>query len=144
MMKSTLKQFYMSIAKEAAKLSYCKRRQVGAVLVDGGGNNILGFGYNGTVSGLPNVCELPDGTTDNSSVLHAETNAIMKVSRSTQSTQGSILFVTLSPCVECAKIIIQSGIKAVYFDELYKDTSGIDILFEAGISTHNINQESII
>lgn len=137
-MKPTLKSFYMSIAKEAAKLSYCKRRQVGAVLVDGEGNNILGFGYNGTVSGLPNVCELPDGTTDNSSVLHAETNAIMKVSRSTRSTQGSILFVTLSPCVECAKIIIQAGVSKVYFESAYKSLDGLSVLNRSGIETQQL------
>lgn len=143
-MKPEIVNFYINVAKKAAQLSYCNRRKVGAVLVDGTGENILAFGYNGTIKGMPNVCELEDGTTDNHRVLHAETNAIMKVARSTNSTEGSILFVTLSPCVNCAKIIIQSGIKAVYFDELYKDISGIDILFEAGISTYNINQESII
>src|SRR5690606_19011588 len=105
-MKPEIVNFYINVAKKAAQLSYCNRRKVGAVLVDGTGENILAFGYNGTIKGMPNVCELEDGTTDNTRVLHAETNAIMKVARSTNSTEGSLLFVTLSPCVNCAKIII--------------------------------------
>ena len=134
-MKETLLKFYMDVAVNASFLSYCKRRQVGAVITDENGENILGYGFNGTIKGLPNICELEDGTTDNASVLHAETNAIMKVCRSTQSTDGAVLFVTLSPCVECAKIIIQAGISKVYFKSAYKSLEGLAVLNRSGVTT---------
>lgn len=138
-MKKKFRKLYMGIAKEVSKLSYCERRKVGAVLVSPCGQNILSFGYNGTVSGFPNVCELEDGTTDNKSVLHAELNAIGKITTSTQSSLNSILFVTLSPCVECAKIIIRSGISKVYYLEEYKDLTGIETLKKANIYVRKIN-----
>lgn len=137
-MKPEIANFYINVAKKAAQLSYCKRRKVGAVLVDGTGENILAFGYNGTIKGMPNVCELEDGTTDNTRVLHAETNAIMKVARSTNSTEGSLLFVTLSPCVECAKIIIQAGVSKVYFEAAYRSLEGLAVLNKSGIETQQI------
>lgn len=137
-MKPEIVNFYINVAKKAAQLSYCKRRKVGAVLVDGTGENILAFGYNGTIKGMPNECELEDGTTDNHRVLHAETNAIMKVARSTNSTEGSILFVTLSPCINCAKIIIQAGISKVYFEDAYKSLEGLAVLNKSGVETQKI------
>ena len=133
-MKTEIIKFYLKTALNAAELSYCERKKVGAVLVDGSGKNILAYGFNGTVSGFPNVCEV-NGMTDHKKVLHAETNAIMKVAKSTQSTEGSYLFLTLSPCSECAKLIIQAGIKKVYFSEIYRDSSPLDILYQAGIET---------
>ncbi len=124
---------YMEIAWIISKQSYCKRRQVGAVLVSPDKKNILGYGFNGTISGFPNVCELEDGTTDNETVLHAETNAIMKVSRSSLSTKDSHLYVTLSPCVDCAKLIIQAGVATVTYSEEYKCIKGIALLRRANI-----------
>lgn len=130
--------FYIRIAQETAKLSYCNRRKVGAVLVSSDGRNIIAYGYNGTISGFPNVCELPDGTTDNKHVLHAETNAIMKAARSGQPIDGASLYVTLSPCVECAKIIIQAGIKSVTYSEKYHSQDGLELLNKAGIITNHM------
>ena len=127
--------FYMDIAKRTAQLSYCNRRKVGAVLVSSDGRNIIAYGYNGTISGFPNVCELPDGTTDNDHVLHAETNAIMKAARSGYSTDKTTLYVTVSPCINCAKLIIQSGIKRVVYNEYYHNTDGLSILDKSGIET---------
>lgn len=138
-MKKKFKKFYMKVAEEVSMLSYCTRRKVGAVLVSPCGQNILSFGYNGTVPGFPNVCELEDGTTDSNSVLHAELNAIGKITTSTQSSVNSILFVTLSPCSECAKIIIRSGISKVYYKEEYRDLSGIETLKKANIYVKQIN-----
>lgn len=125
----------MDIAKRTAQLSYCNRRKVGAVLVSSDGRNIIAYGYNGTVSGFPNVCELPDGTTDNDHVLHAETNAIMKAARSGYSTDKTTLYVTVSPCINCAKLIIQSGVKRVVYNEDYHNTDGLSILNKSGIET---------
>ncbi len=112
--------------------SYCVRRKVGALLVKN--KMIISDGYNGTPSGFPNVCE---DDTDHTFpyVLHAEANAITKVARSNNSSEGSTLYVTASPCIECAKLIIQSGIKRVVFSELYRMSDGIDLLRRAGIET---------
>ncbi len=112
--------------------SYCVRRKVGALLVKD--KMIISDGYNGTPSGFPNVCE---DDTDHTFpyVLHAEANAITKVARSNNSSEGSTLYVTASPCIECAKLIIQSGIKRVVFSELYRMSDGIDLLRRAGIET---------
>lgn len=131
--------FYLRIAAEVAKQSYCNRRKVGAVLVSPDSRNIIAYGFNGTISKFPNICELEDGTTDNMHVLHAETNAIMKAAKSGQSTNRSILYVTLSPCVDCAKIIIQAGIKAVIYLEQYRCTKGIELLKRANVTTNQIN-----
>ena len=120
----------MEIARTVSRFSYSNRDKVGAVIVDSVGN--IQIGYNGTPSGFPNVCEDENGVTL-PEVLHAESNAILKAARSTISTQGSTLFVTLSPCVECAKLIIQSGIKHVVFENEYRNTSGIELLQKSGI-----------
>ncbi len=118
------------MAKEWSKLSYCKRRQVGSLIVKD--KMIISDGYNGTPSGFENFCEDEDGYTK-WYVLHAEANAIAKVSGSTQSTNGATLYITLSPCKECSKLIFQSGISRVVYSKKYKDLSGIDFLIQSGV-----------
>lgn len=120
---------YLDLAQRIAKESYCKRLQVGAVIVKDG--NIISFGYNGTPSGMPNKCEENDVTF--SYVLHAESNAITKACKSPISTEGSTLYVTHSCCLECAKLIIQSGIKKVYYIHKYRDLGGINLLRNCGV-----------
>ena len=126
---------YLRIASEWSKLSYCKRKQVGAIIVRD--RMIISDGYNGTPSGFENCCEDNDGLTQ-WYVLHAEANAILKVARSTQSCENATLYITLSPCKECSKLIHQSGIKRVVYKEGYKDMSGIDFLIKAGIEVDKI------
>jgi len=128
---------YLRMAQEWAKLSYCDRKKVGAIIVKD--NMIISDGYNGTPSGYKNCCENEDGDTE-WFVLHAEANAILKVAKSTQSAHGSTLYITLSPCKECSKLIIQSGIKRVVFKNKYKDTAGIDFLETYGIETVHIKE----
>ena len=120
---------YLDMASVWARNSYCKRRQVGALIVKD--RMIISDGYNGTPSGFENVCE-EDGVTK-PYVLHAEANAITKVAKSSNSSEGATLYVTASPCLECAKLIIQSGIKRVVYSEEYRITDGIDLLRRAGI-----------
>ena len=126
---------YLRIAKEWSLLSYCKRKQVGAIIVRD--RMIISDGYNGTPSGFENCCEDESGLT-NWYVLHAEANAILKVARSTQTCEGATLYITLSPCKECSKLIHQSGIKRVVFQTAYKDTSGVDFLIKAGVMVEQI------
>ena len=121
---------YIRMAKIWAENSYCKRRQVGALLVKN--NTIISDGYNGTPAGFKNVCEDEDGHTL-PYVLHAEANAITKIARSGNSSEGATLYVTTSPCIECSKLIIQAGIARVLFSEYYRLSDGIDLLREAGI-----------
>jgi len=121
---------YLKMALEWSKLSYCKRRQVGALIVKD--RMIISDGYNGTPTGFENICEDDENYTK-WYVLHAEANAIMKVSASTQSSKGATLYITLSPCRECSKLIFQSGIKRLVYNKEYKDTSGIDFLKKSGI-----------
>jgi dCMP deaminase len=126
---------YLRIALEWGKLSYCKRKQVGAIIVRD--KMIISDGYNGTPSGFENCCEDEEGLTQ-WYVLHAEANAILKVARSTQSCENATLYITLSPCKECSKLIHQSGIKRVVYKNGYRDTSGIDFLIKAGIEVSQI------
>lgn len=128
---------YLRMAKEWAKLSHCERKQVGALIVRD--NMIISDGYNGTPSGYTNCCEDNEGET-HWYVLHAEANAILKVAKSTQSADGGTLYITLSPCKECSKLIIQAGIKRVVYHVKYKDTSGIDFLDQYGIEVSHINE----
>lgn len=121
---------YLRIAKEWGQLSYCKRKQVGAIIVKD--RMIISDGYNGTPSGFENCCEDEENLTK-WYVLHAEANAILKVASSTQSSEGATLYITLSPCKDCSKLIHQAGIKRVVYHEEYKDTSGIDFLKKAGV-----------
>ena len=122
---------YLKMALEWSKLSYCKRRQVGALIVKD--RMIISDGYNGTPTGFENICEDDENYTK-WYVLHAEANAIAKVSGSTQSTKGSTLYITLSPCKECSKLIFQSGISRVVYSKKYKDLSGIEFLIKSGVS----------
>lgn len=126
---------YLRIAREWGQLSYCNRKKVGAIIVRD--RMIISDGYNGTPSGFENCCEDPEGLT-NWYVLHAEANAILKVARSTQSCEGATLYITLSPCRECSKLIHQSGIKRVVYQKGYRDTSGIDFLQKAGVVVDQI------
>ena len=121
---------YLRIAEEWGKLSYCKRKQVGALIVKD--KMIISDGYNGTPSGFENYCEDENGYTK-WYVLHAEANAILKVAGSTQSCRGATLYITLSPCKECSKLIHQAGIIKVVYSEAYKDDSGLQFLKKAGI-----------
>jgi dCMP deaminase len=126
---------YLRIAAEWSKLSYCKRKQVGAIIVRD--RMIISDGFNGTPSGFENCCEDEEGLTQ-WYVLHAEANAILKVARSTQSCDNATLYITLSPCKDCSKLIHQSGIKRVVYKNGYRDTSGIDFLEKAGIEVVQI------
>ena len=121
---------YLKIAEEWAQLSYCQRKKVGAIIVKD--RMIISDGYNGTPTGFENVCEDEDGKTK-WSVLHAEANAILKVAGSTQTCKGATLYVTLSPCRECSKLIHQSGITRVVYSNKYKDISGLKFLEKAGV-----------
>ena len=123
------------MAETWGKLSYCKRRQVGAIIVKN--RMIISDGYNGTPTGFENVCEDEDNYTK-WYVLHAEANAILKVASSTQSCDGATLYVTLSPCRECSKLIHQSGISRVVYSEAYKDLSGVEFLKKAGVVVNQI------
>jgi len=126
---------YLKMAKEWAKLSYCHRRQVGALIVKD--KMIISDGYNGTPTGFENICEDEENKTK-WYVLHAEANAIMKVAASTQSCEGATLYITLSPCRECSKLIFQSGIKRLVYIVEYKDKTGIDFLKKSGLEIVHI------
>lgn len=127
---------YLRMATIWAENSYCTRRKVGAILVNG--QMIISDGFNGTPAGFENVCEGDDGLTK-PYVLHAEANAITKVARSNNSSKGATLYVTASPCLECSKLIIQAGIARVVFNELYRITDGLDLLKRAGIECVHIS-----
>lgn len=134
--QDALDRRYLRMSRIWAENSYCRRRQVGAIIVKD--SMIISDGFNGTPSGFENVCEDENGTTK-PYVLHAEANAITKVARSNNSSEGATLYVTASPCIECAKLIIQSGIKRVVFGELYRLNDGINLLKRAGVETVHIN-----
>ncbi len=127
---------YLRMAAIWAENSYCQRRKVGAIIVKD--QMIISDGYNGTPSGFENVCEDESGATK-PYVLHAEANAITKVARSNNSSDGATLYVTSSPCMECAKLIIQAGVKRVVYNEQYRLTDGIDLLRRAGIECIQIS-----
>lgn len=122
---------YLRMARIWAENSYCKRRQVGALIVKG--QMIISDGYNGTPSGFENVCEDDASYKTKPYVLHAEANAITKVARTSNSSEGATLYVTTSPCMECSKLIIQSGIKRVVYNDLYTNTEGLNLLRRVGI-----------
>ena len=127
---------YLEMAEVWAQNSYCKRRKVGALLVKD--RTIISDGYNGTPSGFENICEDENGVTK-PYVLHAEANAISKVAKSVNSAEGATLYVTASPCMECAKLIIQSGIRRVVYRDEYRLTDGIDLLRRAGVEVEKID-----
>ena len=126
---------YIAMAEVWAQNSYCKRRKVGALLVKD--RMIISDGYNGTPSGFENICE-EDGVTK-PYVLHAEANAITKVAKSGNSSEGATLYVTASPCLECSKLIIQAGIKRVVYRDEYRLTDGVDLLRRAGIEVEKVD-----
>jgi dCMP deaminase len=130
---------YLAMAKTWGDLSYCERKKVGALIVKD--RMIISDGYNGTPSGFENVCEDEDHYTK-WYVLHAEANAILKVASSTQSCQGATLYITLSPCKECSKLIHQSGIKRVVYSTPYKDLSGVTFLQKAGVVVEHFSLEN--
>jgi dCMP deaminase len=132
---------FLRFAQVWGKLSYCKRKQVGAIIVKD--RMIISDGYNGTPSGFENCCEDDEGMTK-WYVLHAEANAILKVARSTQTCDGATLYITLSPCRECSKLIHQSGIKRVVYQNGYRDTSGVDFLKKAGVEVEYIPLQEVI
>lgn len=134
--QETLDRRYLRMARIWAENSYCVRRQVGAIIVKD--SMIISDGFNGTPSGFENVCEDESNHTK-PYVLHAEANAITKVARSNNSSEGATLYVTASPCIECAKLIIQAGISRVVYGELYRLSDGIDLLNRAGIETELID-----
>ncbi|WP_300674356.1 dCMP deaminase family protein [Soonwooa sp.] len=131
---------YLKMALEWANLSYCRRKQVGALIVKD--RMIISDGYNGTPSGFENNCEDASGKT-HWYVLHAEANAILKMSSSTQSAKGATLYLTMSPCKECSKLILQSGISKVVYVNDYSDDSGLDFLKSAGIEILKISEENL-
>ena len=128
---------YLEMAAVWARNSYCKRRQVGALIVKD--RMIISDGYNGTPSGFENVCEDENGVTK-PYVLHAEANAITKVAKSGNSSEGATLYVTASPCVECAKLIIQAGIRRVVYKDSYRLNDGIELLQRAGIEVEQVDE----
>jgi len=140
-MKQKFIDYYMKVAELTSTLSYAKRLQVGSVIVKG--NKILATGYNGMPSGWDNTCETVEVVeldekfvkrlVTKQEVLHAETNAIAKVSASTESSEGATMFCTHAPCINCAKLIYQSGINSVYYRDTYRDTSGIQFLESSGL-----------
>lgn len=128
---------YLRMAAIWAENSYCERRKVGAIIVKD--SMIISDGYNGTPSGFENVCEDESGLTK-PYVLHAEANAITKVARSNNSSEGATLYITSSPCVECAKLIIQAGIRRVVYNELYRIIDGVELLQRAGVECCHIEK----
>lgn len=135
-----LDQRYLAMARIWSFNSYCERRQVGALMVKD--QMIISDGYNGTPSGFENVCE-EDGVTK-PYVLHAEANAITKVAKSNNNSLGATMYITASPCIECAKLIIQAGITRVVYSDEYRKTDGIDLLKRAGIEVVHVEDELII
>ena len=131
---------YLEMAAIWAKNSYCKRRQVGALLVKD--RMIISDGFNGTPAGFENQCE-DDNDTTKPYVLHAEANAITKVAKSGNSSDGATLYITTAPCIECAKLIIQSGIRRVVYSEEYRKSEGIELLKRANIEVENFKDDEV-
>lgn len=129
---------YLKMAVEWAKLSHCERKQVGALIVKD--RMIISDGFNGTPSGFDNCCEDENGLTK-WEVLHAEANAILKVASSTQSCNGATLYITLSPCIHCSKLIHQAGIKRVVYGKAYRDLEGVEFLKKAGVELMHLSNE---
>jgi dCMP deaminase len=149
-MKQKFVDYYMKVAQLTSTLSYAKRLQVGSVIVKG--NKILATGYNGMPSGWDNTCETTEiveldekfmkQLVTKQEVLHSETNAIAKVSASTESSEGATMFCTHAPCINCAKLIYQSGINSLYYRDTYRDTAGITFLESSGVSVIKYKTES--
>ena len=131
---------YMRMADIWAENSYCQRRKVGALIVKD--KMIISDGYNGTPAGFENVCEDDESGLTKPYVLHAEANAITKIARSGNCSDGATLYVTTSPCIECSKLIIQAGIKRVVYREKYRVTDGLDLLNRAGVETVHLQENN--
>jgi len=131
-------QMYLDIAKRVSSMSHCERNQVGCVLVRD--DRILSMGWNGTPTGFNNCCEIEGETKQE--VIHAEENAIAKIARSTETSKGAVLYTTLAPCVECAKLLIQSGVSRVVYSNRYRYDAGIDLLEEAKIEVTSKEREN--
>lgn len=139
-MKEKFVNFFMTVAEETSKLSYANRLKVGAVIVKD--NNIISFGYNGTPAGMSNDCEdqiydedgLHITLITKPEVIHAEANAICKLARQGNSGEGASIFLTHAPCIECSKLIVQTGINSVYWRNAYRDTAGLKLLHNAGLT----------
>ncbi len=131
---------YLKMAFEWANLSYCQRKKVGAIIVKN--RMIISDGYNGAPTGFENNCEDEEGNTK-WHILHAEANAILKCATSTQSAEGATLYITLSPCKDCSKLILQAGIKRIVYIDQYKDISGLEFLEKSGIEIHQITEEEL-
>jgi dCMP deaminase len=129
---------YLAMAKRWSELSHCTRKKVGALIVKD--RMIISDGYNGTPTGFENPCEDEENYTK-WYVLHAEANAILKVASSTQSCKGATLYLTLSPCRECSKLVYQAGIKRLVYDKTYKDTTGLEFLQKAGVEVVQLDAE---
>ena len=129
---------YLAMAKRWSELSHCTRKKVGAIIVKD--RMIISDGYNGTPTGFENPCEDEENYTK-WYVLHAEANAILKVASSTQSCKGATLYLTLSPCRECSKLVYQAGIKRLVYDKAYKDTTGLEFLEKAGVEVVQLDAE---
>lgn len=127
-MKQKFKNMYMRVAQETAKLSYCERAKVGCVIVKG---NMIFFGYNGTAPGAPNVCEDENGDTHNG-VIHAEENACRKLLEANEDGKGAVVFLTLSPCLRCSKLLYDTGIREVYYRDSYRSMDGVEYLIKNG------------
>lgn len=138
--QSILDTRYLRMALIWAENSYCERRKVGALVVKN--KAIISDGYNGTPSGFENVCE-DDNNVTKPYVLHAEANAITKLARSSNSSDGATMYITASPCIECAKLIIQAGVKRVVYGENYRLRDGLELLERAGIETVFINKDTL-
>ena len=141
--KDKLDQTYMRMAEELSQLSYAERKKVGCLIVKD--TQIISEGYNGTPTGFDNSCEYythVDEMYTKPEVLHAESNAISKIARSTNSSSGSTIYVTLAPCFECAKLIIQSGIERVVFRDKYTK-NGLSLLNKAGVKVHQLHLKEI-
>ena len=138
--QAKLDQRYLAMARIWSLNSYCVRRQVGALMVKD--KMIISDGYNGTPSGFENVCE--DGDVTKPYVLHAEANAISKVAKSNNSSMGATMYITASPCIECAKLIIQAGISRVVYSVEYRSSEGVDLLRRAGVKVDKVEETIII
>ena len=142
MPRLSIDEVYMDVAYTIAQLSYAERRKVGCVIVKE--NQIVSFGYNGTPKGFDNSCEHGYGEelTTKREVLHAESNALTKIAKSTMSSDGADLYTTTSPCFECSKLIVQSGINRVFYSEEYRDVEGLELLNKAQIDVIRLEREN--
>lgn len=140
MRRKQFNEVYMNITKEIASLSYAKKKQVGCIIVDEN-DNIISFGYNGTPRCSDNTAEYIDENGElktKPEVIHAESNAITKIAKSNNSSINSSLYITLSPCIECAKLIIQAEIKNVYYNEYYNNPEGIELLKKNNVNVYQL------